>query len=353
MNLTKIGWNNFFEKEFEKYKGDYFPGRISTELKGFYKVITERGEIWGEISGKLRYEAEESGDYPVIGDFVVLTIIAGENRAIIHSILPRKSKFSRKVAGASVKEQIAASNVDIVFLVCAMNSNFNLRRLERYLIVAWESGAMPVIILSKSDLCDDLEDKVAATERIAAGVPIHVVSSIKREGIEELKKYFEGNKTAVLLGSSGVGKSTLINELAGEAVMDTGEISTANEKGRHTTTYRHLILLGEGGAVIDTPGMRELQLWDGDEGIQEAFGDIENIAAECHFNNCRHRNEPGCEVKKAIREGRLSAERFENYIKLQREVRFIEEKQKKSERITAKKNRRKPSDTRYNRADFI
>lgn len=341
MDLKKIGWDNYFEEKFEEYKSKgYSVGRISSEHKNLYKILTEKGEISGEISGKLRFSAQESGNYPAVGDWVVIIMVAGEDKAIIHDILPRKSKFSRKEAGLNTREQIAASNVDTVFLVNALNDDFNLRRIERYLIVAWESGAVPVIILSKADLCDDIDEKISAVERIAVGVSIHIISSFTKEGFDTLQKYFCSNKTVVLLGSSGVGKSTLINELIGEELMDTKEISSFNSKGRHTTTYRQLIALPEGGVVIDTPGMRELQLWDGNEGISGTFEDIENIAKKCYFSDCKHRKEPNCAVKKAINDGVLSAERYENYTKLLKEIKFIESKQKNFERIAEKKHKK-------------
>jgi ribosome biogenesis GTPase / thiamine phosphate phosphatase len=341
MDLKKIGWNNYFEEKFKEFGDkDYYPGRISSEHRNLYKIVTEKGEMAGDISGKMRYQAEENGNYPAVGDWVVISFINGEDKVVIHDILPRKSKFSRKIAGTNTKEQIAAANIDTVFLVNALNNDFNLRKMERYLIVAWESGAVPVIILSKADLCEDVDEKLNAVEKIAVGVSIHVVSSLKREGLSCLDKYFENNQTVVLLGSSGVGKSTLINELLGENLMDTKDTSVFMDKGRHTTTHRQLIVLPEGGVVIDTPGMRELQLWDGNEGISDVFEDIESLSQECFFIDCKHKNEPKCAVKKAMDEGILTQGRFENYIKLQREIKYIEEKQKNLERLASKKSRK-------------
>jgi ribosome biogenesis GTPase / thiamine phosphate phosphatase len=354
MDLRKIGWDNYFEEKFKEFTDRGFEvGRISSEHKSLYKLFTEKGEISGEISGKMRFLAEESGAYPAVGDWVVINIINGEDRAIIHDILPRKSKFSRKEAGSITKEQIAASNVDTVFLVNSLNEDFNLRRIERYLIVAWESGAVPVIILSKADLCEDLDEKLRSVEKIAVGVEIHTISSFRREGLDALNKYFEKNKTVVLLGSSGVGKSTLINELIGETIMETKEISSMNSKGKHTTTYRQLIVLPQGGVVIDTPGMRELQLWDGNEGISGTFEDIEGIAGECYFADCKHQKEPNCAIKKALNDGSLSPERFENYKKLLKEIKFIEAKQRILERNSSKKQKKETNQNKNYKDEYL
>lgn len=356
MNLNQIGWNEYFEESFKTYSQmGYSAGRISAEFKNVYKVYTEFGEIMAEVSGKYRFDHSATQGFPAVGDWVVLSPRVDEMAATIHAILPRKSKFSRKVAWVETAEQIVASNVDNVFIVTALNQNFNLRRIERYLTLAWESGAEPVIILSKADLCEDIGKKIIEVESIADGVPIHAVSTVKKEGIDELNQYLSEGNTIVLLGSSGVGKSTLVNELMGEKIQEVKDISRINGKGRHTTTSRELLVLPSGALLIDTPGMRELQLWDGADGITGAFEDIESIAAGCRFSDCTHEGEPGCEVQRALEDGRLSSERVRSYIKLLREIKCFERRQNGMAKLSQKrlskstgKNEKKSKDYRKN-----
>ncbi|HET7658676.1 MAG TPA: ribosome small subunit-dependent GTPase A [Bacillales bacterium] len=329
MDLKRLGWTLDLEDAFSSYKKEGFTiGRVALEHKGMYRIFTENGDLLAEITGHFRFNAFEREDYPAVGDWVVIKEL-DEEKAMIHAVMPRKSKFSRQVAGRETAEQIVAANVDTVFLVNALNRDFNPRRLERYLSIAWESGASPVIILSKADLCEDVTDKVAQTEAVAFGVPIHVVSAATNDGFEVLKGYFAKNETVALLGSSGVGKSTLINRLYGQEVQTVKEIREGDDRGRHTTTHREMVLLPEGGIVIDTPGMRELQLWDTDEGLGYSFSDVEELAAECKFRDCKHEGEPGCAVQVAIESGELEQSRFENYLKLQKEMAFLERKTNK------------------------
>jgi len=326
LNLTDLGWNQDFEDKLKQInKQDNFQiARIAIEYKGMYKLYTEAGEVLAEITGNMRY----NNQFPAVGDWVVIDLQDSKARAIIHDILPRKSKFSRKVAGDNTEEQIVAANIDTIFIVTSLNQDFNLRRLERYLTIAWNSGAKPVIVLSKADLCADAEAKKAEVETVAFGVPIHIVSSLSGEGLDELEEYLETGYTVALLGSSGVGKSTIINQLMGSEKMEVDEIRINDGKGKHTTTHRELIVLENGGIVIDTPGMREIQLWDGNEGIKESFEDIETLAQNCKFNDCQHDSEPGCAVKEAIEQGDLPEKRLESYRKLERELLFIERKKK-------------------------
>ena len=300
-----------------------------------------------EISGKLRHEAMDDEQFPSVGDFVVASLRPSEMRATIHKVLPRKSKFSRKVAGVNTKEQIVASNIDTIFLVNSLNKDFNARRIERYLIMAWESGANPVILLSKADLCIDLATKLRETEKIAGGAPIHVISSIDNRGMDDLNQYLKPGKTIALLGSSGVGKSTLLNYLAGEIVQETKEVREYDDRGRHTSTSREMFILDNGAIMIDTPGMRELQLWGGTDGISEAFDDIESLATECRFSDCSHKKEPGCAIKAALENGVIDGKRLKSYITLQKEIVMIEKKQNDINRIAGNKKSKEYIDHKY------
>ncbi|WNB91639.1 ribosome small subunit-dependent GTPase A [Bacillus sp. NEB1478] len=328
MNLKSLGWNQTFEESFQEYNNQALvPGRISIEHKGLYRVLTENGELLGEITGKIRFNAEGRQDYPAVGDWVAVQANPSEGKAYIHGILPRKSKFSRKAAGVTTEEQIVATNVDTVFLVNALNQDFNLRRLERYLLMAWESGAAPVIVLSKADLCEDIQSIIDEVESIAFGVPIFSVSSETGMGIDALSDFIKEGQTVALLGSSGVGKSTLANKLFGSEVLKTNEIRVEDGKGKHTTTHRELLVLDSGGILIDTPGMRELQLWEGDSSLSQSFQDVESIADQCRFRDCSHNNEPGCAVQSAIETGDLDEDRYNSYLKLQREMAYFARKE--------------------------
>ncbi|MDF2650963.1 MAG: rsgA 2 [Paenibacillus sp.] len=330
MKNEDLGWNSFFEKAFEPYLNEgYQVGRVSLEHKHMYRVQTEVGEALAEVSGKMRHIALRREDYPAVGDWVVLSIREEEQRATIHAVLPRKSKFSRKVAGQVTEEQIVATNIDTVFLFTALNLDFNVRRIERYLVLAWESGANPVIVLSKADLCEDPEALAAEVAAVAVGVPIHIISSAENRGLDELAAYISPGQTVALLGSSGVGKSTLVNRIYGKDILETGDIRSGDDKGKHTTTHRELITLPGGGILIDTPGMRELQLWDASEGLSTSFQDIEELAERCFFQDCKHENEPKCAVKEALDEGTLPVERFQSYVKLQKELAYLARKEDK------------------------
>ncbi|HSN58892.1 MAG TPA: ribosome small subunit-dependent GTPase A [Clostridiaceae bacterium] len=295
-------------------------GRVVAQYKELYKVATEHSEILAEISGRLRYDSHEMSDFPAVGDYVLVDREGSSSgNAIIHKILKRKSAFIRKAAGKAHDVQVVAANIDIVFICMSLNNDFNLRRLERYLSIAWDSGAVPVIVLTKSDLCSNLSLKLKEIEQSAVGVDILVTSSVDGEGWKSLLKYIEPGKTAAFMGSSGVGKSTLINRLIGEDVVKTKEISK-DDKGRHATTRRELILLQSGGAVIDTPGMRELGLES--VNLSKTFADIDEMAEGCRYRDCGHDNEPGCVVRKAIEDGIISEERLSSYKKLKKEAKY-------------------------------
>lgn len=330
------------DEAFTEYrKQGYIPGRIGMECRGMYKVYTESGMVMGQLSGKMHYTAEDEGLHPAAGDWAAVEGMLQEKRAVIHAILPRKSMVVRKSAGVVTREQVVAANVDTVFIVMSLNQNFNIRRLERYLVMVWESNASPVIVLSKADLCSDIEEKIAEVEKAAMGVPVYPICSVKGVGTEELKRYIHEGMSIALVGSSGVGKSTLVNCLLGKDEFKTQEVSSIGDKGRHTTTARELVFLPDGGMLIDTPGMRELQLWEGEDTLANVFNDIEELAECCRFRDCSHNNEPGCAVIEAIRNGGLEKQRLDSYRKLQRELRFMEQKQKNLEKIRNKRSRGK------------
>lgn len=348
LNLQDLGWNDHFATLFQPYlESGYKIGRISTEHKNRFQVFTEIGEIWATVSGKMRYSTLERNDFPAVGDWVVLDYLdeltgyLDSQVAIIQAVLPRNSKFSRKSAGKTSEEQIIATNIDTVFLVNALNLDFNIRRIERYLTLAWESGAMPVILLSKSDLCEDVQAKLLEVEACAPGVPIHPISCLTGDGIDELKHYVEAGQTVALLGSSGAGKSTLVNQLFGLEIQKTKEVREADNRGRHTTTSRELFVLPQGGLLIDTPGMRELQLYGTGDGLYDAFEDIYEYASQCRFSDCQHETEPGCAIHRALAEGSLVEDRYESFKKLQKEASYISRKANLQEHLEEKKKWKK------------
>ncbi len=323
MKLEDFGWNEDFAKSFEPYaaKGDEV-GRVFLQHNKIYMLYTEAGEVWAEATGRLHYHARGAGDLPAVGDWVVIRRTKEEGKAKIHSILPRRSKFSRRAAGSKTEEQIVAANVDTVFIVTALDNDFNLRRLERYLIMAWESGAQPVIVLNKSDLSEEAETRRREVEGIAPDVPV-VLMSAKHgsEGVAQMTAFIGAGQTVALLGSSGVGKSTIVNRLLGADAQRTQAVREGDSRGKHTTTHRELFVLSTGGLVIDTPGMRELQLLVSERGLRETFDDIEEIASRCRYSDCRHENERDCAIRDALADATLDAERYASFQKLQGEMR--------------------------------
>ena len=317
MNLLEnYGISQRFIQEATLYP-EYSLGRVIAQHKGMYRIVSAEGERFAEISGKFSYEVETLSQYPAVGDFVMVSIGNTDSPAIIHKILTRKSVFQRAALGLIHQAQVIAANIDMVFICMSLNQNYNLSRLERYLSIAWDSGATPVILLTKSDLCENISQIMEEIETVAIGCDVIVTSSFDAKTVEKLAPFLKKGITASFIGSSGVGKSTLINLLAGTQLLATAEIDQY-DKGRHTTTGREMFLLPNGAIVIDTPGMRELGIANGD--MEKTFSDIEELAKHCKFRDCSHNNEPGCAVQKAISEGLLENRRLQNYFKLKRET---------------------------------
>lgn len=344
-NLYSLGWNKNLEEQYQQYKQRYDVGRVAVEYKSLYKVLCQNGEVLAGISGKLSYSAQGTVDYPAVGDWVLIErTSSSQDKTVICQILPRKSKFSRQASGYKTKlnymidEQVIAVNVDIVFICMDLNQNYNLRRLERYITMAWNSGAVPVILLTKADLCNDIENLVLQAKEAATGVDVYPISSQDNSWKELMPKYITSGMTVVFLGSSGVGKSTIINCLIGEERQKIHEISSTSSKGMHTTTNRELILLPSGGIVIDTPGMREFHILDVDENVDTTFEDINKLAMYCRFSDCSHTVEPDCAVLNAIQKREISQDRLDSYFKLKKEALFMQRKGNKSvERLQKEK----------------
>lgn len=330
--LADLGWNANFAERFAAWPGgDVIPARVSCQHRQRYDVLSEAGELEAQLAGRYRHELKDRGAYPCVGDWVVIKPHANEGKAQIVGCLPRQSSFSRKAVLAGgpaygegkTEEHILAANVDTVFLVCGLDRDFNLRRIERYIAVAWESAAKPVLVLNKADAALDLDHQLAEAERVAMGVPICATSALQNTGLSDLQAYLRPGQTVALLGSSGVGKSTLINSLLGAEVLRTGALRKHDQRGRHTTTHREMILIPGGGILIDTPGLREIQVWGEEESVSRAFEDIEELGRQCRFRNCSHKSEPGCAIQEALAGGELDPKRYQNYLRLMRETEIL------------------------------
>ena len=340
-DLSAIGWNPRLEESFAPHSAEgLMPARVSLEHTHIYRVLGGSGEMLARVAGRLRHQAAARKDYPAVGDWVAIEPDPHDGEARIHAILPRTSRFSRRAAGNVTEEQIVAANIDTVFLVAGLDGDFNLRRLERYLVVAWESGAAPVIVLNKADLSDDPVSRVAEVRALAQGAPVYAVSCRTPDTLEVLDQYLGHGKTGALLGSSGVGKSTIVNRLVGSELLRTRDVRRSDSRGRHTSANRQLVLLPRGGVLIDTPGMRELQLWETGEALAGTFGDIEALAEGCRFRDCRHRSEPGCAVLDAVANGTLPADRLASFQKLADEQAYQTQQQDERAAIEAKRRGR-------------
>jgi ribosome biogenesis GTPase len=336
LQLEDLGWDSFFADAFQPYEQEgLIPARVAARHHGPCELLTEHGRLGGIPAGKL-----EGLDLPAAGDWVAVRQLDGERKALIEAVLPRRTTFTRKEAWRRTVEQVVAANIDTLFLVTAFGQDLNARRLERYLVAAWDSGANPVIVVNKSDVAVDVAGDLAEVEGIAFGVPVFPVSAATGAGLEELESYLGRGRTVALLGSSGVGKSTLVNRFAGREVLATADTGKGG-RGRHTTTNRELVPLPGGALLLDTPGMREFQLWADEAVLDSTFADVAGLAADCRFADCTHLHEPGCAVQAALADGSLPAERFDSYLKLQREIRALELKKDARLRSEARKEWRR------------
>lgn len=345
--LIELGWSSYFESQLN-HNEKSFPARIAEKNRGHFKILTTEGVFEAVLSGKYLHTSSTNAEYPCVGDWVI--VHQKMDQTIIEKLLNRKSAFARRqkidggrkiingiVSGGTTQEQILAANIDVVFIVTGLDKNFNHKRIERYLTLSLESGAMPVIILSKLDLCEDIEDKIRLVESVAMGFPIHALSALDGTGMASISKYLGPGKTVAFLGSSGVGKSTISNFILGKELQETKATNAQTGKGVHTTTSAQLIQAPDGSLILDTPGLREIQLWCDEDTVDTSFSEIVRLSELCKFNNCNHGNEPGCAIREALSTGELAEDRYERYLKMQKEVAYLE---KRKQGVESRLNKR-------------
>ncbi len=321
MELASLGWNASLQESFAKHAaGECIPARVAVEDKHHFVVLTEQGELSGHVAGKFLHEAASLADLPKVGDWVAVTVMPHEAKVVIHAVLPRRTKLSRKVPGRETEEQVLVTNVDLAFIVQALDGSFNAHRIQRHLVTVYESGAQPVVILNKIDLCETPAESIREAQQAVGETPLIAASALTGDGMEQLSALIRPGMTVVFIGSSGVGKSSLINRLYGEEIQGTLAVREKDLKGRHSTTCREMICLPNGALVIDTPGTREFHLWTADEGVSGAFPEIDELAAQCHFRDCQHTAEKQCAVREAVEAGQLSQDRCASYLKLRNEI---------------------------------
>lgn len=342
MDLQNLGWNDFFQTQYQECENEEFvPARVIAQHKGKYQVYTSDGERTAQLAGSFSYHNTLQKQYPAVGDWVLIRFVENFEGVIIQDVLDRQNYFSRKlpisggrklkngvIDGGLTEEQVIAANIDTVFIIIGLDDDFNIRRIERYLTLVYNSGTTPVIILNKIDICSNTADSVRQVEEIAFGISVYAISATEEKGLEVFNQYLDVGKTVAFIGSSGVGKSTLSNYFLGKDRQKIKTVSESTGKGRHTTSHRELLFIPSGGMIIDTPGMREIQLWGGREEVKQNFRDIVKIARRCKFNDCHHDTEPGCAIKQALKNGTLNKERYDSYLKQMAEIKRLEEKKK-------------------------
>jgi ribosome biogenesis GTPase / thiamine phosphate phosphatase len=332
MDLTKLGWNPNLNQQFAPHhaKG-LIPARVVVEDKHFFRVWTADAELLARVTGKFMHEAgRDNSKLPKVGDWVAVKLVPNEEKVMIHAILPRRTQLSRTLTGRGTNEQILATNIDTAFMVTAADASFDLVRLQQMLVMAHASGARPVVVLNKIDLCANLEAKLADATRVAGDALVLAACALTGRGVKKLEELIKPGDTAVFIGTSGVGKSSLINRLYGEDIQPTLEVRTNDAKGRHATSWREMVFLPQGGVVIDTPGMREFHIWIASEGSKQAFPELDALSLRCHFRDCTHTRESKCAVLEALAAGTLSRERYDSFLKLQLEIRFLREAEKRA-----------------------